>query len=128
MFGVMFWLTRYPLAEACGKKPDVASRCMERMARWSAAAALIFRLCSRARFTAWSMLIAPSSRGREFVPAVAAPVASATPSQAPSIERNQSDEESALIRSAVVMGVPHLFTWSPSGISSRSVRLGPRWR
>ena len=78
MFGAMFWLIRYPFAEACGKKPAVASPCMERMARWSAAAALIFRLCSKAKFTAWSMLIEPSRRGRESVAAATAPVARAT--------------------------------------------------
>jgi hypothetical protein len=27
MFGAMFWLIRYPFAEACGKKPAAASPC-----------------------------------------------------------------------------------------------------
>ena len=95
MFGAMFWLIRYPFAEACGKKPAVASPCMERMARWSAAAALIFRLCSRARFTAWSMVIGafdtrqgfPAGRRRRQA-------ASATISQTPSINASQSKSAS----------------------------------
>jgi len=101
---------------------------MDRIAFWSASETLIPAAVLQARFTASSMVIAPSILGRDCVPAVAAPVAKASPSQAPSIARTQLKEDVVVIRSAVAIAIPHMFTWSRPGISSRSVRLGPWWR
>src|SRR5574337_784931 len=71
MFGVLFWLARYPFTDTWGRKPARDSRCMEVMTRRSAPEALTLRLCSRARATAPSMVSEASIRGR-VSPATAA--------------------------------------------------------